>query len=177
MGRVIADILAMVCRWVLGGLLLFAAWHKLQDPQSFAESIRAFKFLPDHLIIVSAFAFPWLEVVAGVCLVLGWWGRAAAVLAGLLLAGFTVAIARVLILGIPVGECGCFGKLKIVCEPAPSICHIIRNVLMMLMALLPVVVGGGYLCLDGLCAGKRRTNATAAYGDPSLSTPVAGKSS
>ncbi len=172
MTRALVDVLSMLCRWVVGGLLLLAAYHKLQDPQQFAEAIRAFKILPDHLVVVSAFAFPWVEVVVGLCLVLGFWNRAAAAVAVLLLAGFTVAIAHVLMSGKPVGECGCFGKVKIICDAKPSICHIIRNVVMMLLMIVPIVKGGGFLCLDGVV--KRRSADRAAVGDPSLSTPVAG---
>ena len=79
-------------RLVLGGLFVFAAYNKLipqgegatsSGPQGFAWTIQAFKLgLPDWFVRFSTFTTPWIEVVAGVLLIIGVWTRGAAMVIG-----------------------------------------------------------------------------------------------
>lgn len=140
--------LAMVCRVVVGGLMAYAAFLKFQGIPSFADGIKAFKILPDHLIYVSAFAFPWIEAIAGVLLVLGLWTRGAALVCVALLGGFLFAIISVLVRDIAVSDCSCFGKTGFLCKGPPSWCHIAQDVILMAMSLVVCVVGHGFVGLD-----------------------------
>ena len=51
---------------------------------------------------------PWWEIGAGTLLLLGWWTRAAALLAAALFSAFGVAVTVALIRGLDI-DCGCFG--------------------------------------------------------------------
>ena len=58
-----------------------------------------------------ALVLPWLEVFAGLALVLGIWRRTAAAIFGALLIVFVGAISINLARGHPI-DCGCFGTSK-----------------------------------------------------------------
>ena len=91
----------------LGLLFVAAALPKLADPPSFAHMIYNYRILPGSLVNLPALVLPWLELLAGVALVLGIWRRTAAALIGLLLLVFIAAIAFNLARGHAI-DCGCF---------------------------------------------------------------------
>lgn len=131
-------ILVTRCEVALAALFLWAAFNKLQPPngpQLFSDSIHAFKIgMPETFFRLATSVTPWIEVVAGLCLLFGLWSRAAAtVLAGLLVV-FIGLIASVLIRGLN-AECGCFGKLSPFCPEKITSCNIIQNVILLAMAL------------------------------------------
>ena len=149
-GPVMSAIL-LLCRLIVGGLLVFAAVLKLPKPGVFHDSIRAFRVLPDHLAAVSAFAFPWLEIIAGVCLVLGVWARASATICAGLLVGFLGAVISVMVRSdVTVSECGCFGDAIVICTGPPGPCHIVQNVVLSALAIIVIVRGAGRVSIDDL---------------------------
>jgi len=137
----------LVVRVLLAGLFLFAAAMKLRDPQQFAFSVAAFKLLPDPLVALTTYIVPWTELVAGVCLLLGLWARAAAFVIALLLTAFIAGIASVLQRGMNV-TCGCFGKFEIPCTGPLGACHLVRNGVLLAMAAFVVWLGPGSLAVD-----------------------------
>lgn len=139
--------LVLPLRLILAALFAFAAYVKIVDPRLFAQSVEAFKILPEHLVVTMTFVIPWTEMFVAACLVLGLWTRAAALVLTGLLAVFVVGIVSVLYRGMDV-KCGCFGKYEIPCSGALGICHIIRNGVLMLMSLLVVIFGPGPLAID-----------------------------
>lgn len=159
--KAILDILCLLFRLALGGVLLYAAWHKLTNPQAFAEVVKAYKMVPDHLTIVSTFAVPWTEVIVGVCLIFGFWSRAAGAVATVLVAAFLATIIQAMVRGVNLTECGCFGK-PLICSGPPSACHIIQDAVLLIMALFPMVFGGGYLSVDRVMNGRTARAAAAA---------------
>ncbi len=144
----------LILRLLLAGVLLYAAWLKLKDPasaQKFANAIAAYKILPNHLVIVSTFAFPWLEAIAAVLLVLGLWTRAAAAVAGLLFVAFIGAIGSAMLReSISLTTCGCFGERSLLCTGPPSWCHIAQNAGLTAMCLLVLWRGSGVVGFDRL---------------------------
>ncbi len=93
---------------VLGALFLVAALAKIVDVASLAREVHNFRIVPfwsEHLV---AMTLPWVELVAGLALVLGIRPRAGAWVAGVLLAGFTVGVALAMARGLNF-HCGCFG--------------------------------------------------------------------
>lgn len=148
----IMSTLLLLSRIVVGGMIVYAAVLKLPKPNVFHDSVKAYRLLPEHLEIVSAYAFPWLELIAGVCLVLGVWARAAATIAAMLLVGFIVAIASVMIRAdVDVPECGCFGDSAIkICTGPPGWCHIAQNSVLTLLSLFVLIRGAGRISIDDL---------------------------
>jgi uncharacterized membrane protein YphA (DoxX/SURF4 family) len=144
------DRVAAGCRIFVGALFIFAAVMKLRDPQAFAFAINAFKIIPekaDHLAVVAAFVLPWLEGLTGLCLLLGFWTRSAALLISLMLLAFMGGISWVIANGWNV-ECSCFGKFELPCRGAVGACHLIRNTVLVLASGLVLFRGPGPLALD-----------------------------
>jgi uncharacterized membrane protein YphA (DoxX/SURF4 family) len=154
-GSAVFGALCVPLRVALGGLFLYAAYNKLfimNGPQLFSESIKAFKvFDPksqEQLIQMATFVTPWIEIVAGLALVLGFWTRAAAGVLGLLLLGFIGLIASALARGLNV-SCGCFGKISPFCPEKIGMCNIVQNSILLAMALLIMMCSRHVLALTG----------------------------
>ena len=100
--------LRVAARLLLGLVFIAAALQKIYDPPGFAKSIWAYELFPPWSLHPLALVLPWLELVCGLLLCLGWWLRAAALWLGLLLLSFTLALSINLARHHPV-DCGCFG--------------------------------------------------------------------
>lgn len=77
------------------------------DPSVFALLLNNYKLLPSWAINPIAILLPWLEVVAGTCLLLGFWAIGSALLVSILLFVFTAALSINLARGLDI-SCGCF---------------------------------------------------------------------
>ena len=153
----------LVIRVLLGALFLFSAYNKLRPgdaslpsgparditsgPFLFALSIEKFELLPQQLIVPATYAIPWAEAVCGAALILGIWGRAAALTLAGLVASFTGAIIIVINRPGPTPTCGCFGKYKLFCEGPIGWCKVGENSLILVMLLVVVVSGAGWCAL------------------------------
>jgi putative oxidoreductase len=91
----------------LGAIFIVAAWPKIVDPPSFAHMIYNYRIVPAPLINLSALIMPWVELLAGLALILGVWTRGARWLVGILLVTFIIAISINLARGNAI-DCGCF---------------------------------------------------------------------
>ena len=91
----------------LGIVFVVAAIPKIGDPPAFAHMIYNYRLLPGGAINAMALVMPWVEMLVGIALILGVWKREAAVVAGILLLVFLVAIGVNLARGHAV-DCGCF---------------------------------------------------------------------
>ncbi len=100
----------LLARFYLGGVFLFAAWGKILDPYEFAVNIATYQVLPLELVNLSAIVLPWIELVAGVLLILGVFTRAESLLVNGMLLVFIAAIASALYRELDLGTCGCFAS-------------------------------------------------------------------
>ena len=91
----------------LGAIFIIAALPKIADPPSFAHMIYNYRLVPSSLINLSALVMPWVELLAGLALVLGVWKAAARTVVAILLAVFIVAISINLTRDNAI-DCGCF---------------------------------------------------------------------
>jgi len=98
----------VVARLVLGVVWVVAGALKLGDPAENVRAVRAYDLLPESLVQVVGHALPVVEIVVGLCLLLGLLTRWAALVSGLLLLGFVVGISAAWARGMSI-ECGCFG--------------------------------------------------------------------
>jgi len=102
---------SLLLRLVLGGAFIVAGTLKFLQPATFAADIGNYRLLPHEAINLLAITLPWIEVVAGVLLVLGFWRRASAAVIAVLLIIFLTAIGQALARGLDV-RCGCFGTVE-----------------------------------------------------------------
>ena len=91
----------------LGAIFVIAALPKIADPPSFAHMIYNYRLVPSSLINFSALVMPWVELLAGLALILGVWRTAARNVVGILLAVFIIAISINLFRDNAI-DCGCF---------------------------------------------------------------------
>jgi len=97
----------VVCRMILGGIFIYASLDKIVHPLEFTRIIDRYKLVPDIFINGLAFFLPWIELLAGLFLVLGIFVRGAAVILTGLLIIFLLALGINTLRGIG-GGCGCF---------------------------------------------------------------------
>ena len=91
----------------LGSIFVAAAVPKILDPPAFAHRVYNYRLLPGVAVNAAALVLPWIELLAGLALVVGFWKRTAAGIAGVLLLVFVAALSINLARRNPV-ECGCF---------------------------------------------------------------------
>lgn len=164
-GSSVLGALSLIARVALGGLFLYAAYMKLDDPQLFAQAIEKFKLTTpgdhDHLVKLAAFSIPWVEAVCGTALILGLWTRASALVLIALLGFFTYAIFGVISRG-ETFKCSCFGRLRLFCPEEISRCNLKQNAGMMAVGLIPLIIGGGRFSLDAMLFRRRISTARVA---------------
>lgn len=100
--------IGVVARLVTGGVWIVAGALKLPDPASSVRAVRAYELLPEQVVPAVGYLLPVLEVVVGLCLVLGLLTRANAVVSALLFLAFIIGIASAWARGLQI-DCGCFG--------------------------------------------------------------------
>ena len=99
----------LVLRWLLGCLFVYASFHKIMDPAGFAKIIYGYDLFPAASINLIAIVLPYIELTAGLALILGIYPRAAAVILSGLLVAFILAISINAIRGHEF-DCGCFSS-------------------------------------------------------------------
>lgn len=145
-------LLQLPLRVFLGGAFMFAAYNKIGGVQSFANAIKGFRVVDadkhGYLIQSAAYMMPWVEMIAGVMLVIGLWTRASAVIIWLLLVGFMAALIHVILDDSISADCSCFGDITIGCPPGVGWCQVIRDVILLVPTTYLVWRQGGILALD-----------------------------
>jgi uncharacterized membrane protein YphA (DoxX/SURF4 family) len=98
----------LAARLLVGGVWIYAGLLKLPHPESSVTAVRAYQLLPTGLADSVGHVLPTLEVVVGVCLVLGLLTRFSGAVSALLQVAFIIGIVSVWSRGIAI-NCGCFG--------------------------------------------------------------------
>ncbi len=109
----LARILHWVCRLVLGGLFIYAAYTKLKAPLLFEMALSAYQLLPAWAVIKVAWLLPRLELALGVVLIVGWGLRYTSTFTALLMTAFLFAMTRSYLRGNAI-DCACFGLGEVV---------------------------------------------------------------
>jgi len=143
------DIALLLTRLTVGGYLLLAGVGKAS--REINDGLGSFyngsfsrlqpAWLPDLLAAPYGYALPWLEIVVGSLLVVGLFGRAAAVATGLMIASFTIALAM---------------KFGLKAEPAEAPHPFSSNYIQIAVCLLLTVLGPGGLSIDRVAFGRRK---------------------
>jgi len=98
---------ALLSRWVIGAVFIYAAVPKLLDMPAFAAAIANYRMLPEVLVALVAAVLPGVELVTGAALVAGVGVRGGVILAEAMLLAFVVALIQGIVRGIDT-SCGCF---------------------------------------------------------------------
>ncbi|MCX6435641.1 MAG: DoxX family protein [Actinobacteria bacterium] len=100
--------LGLVFRLVVGAVLLVAGYLKAFNPSKAKMAVRAYEALPIPVANILGVALPWIEIGAGLLLILGVAVRKTAIFSGFLMLIFIIAIAQAWARGLSI-DCGCFG--------------------------------------------------------------------
>jgi len=144
-------VIIWIGRLVLGGIFLYAGYSKIFFPNRFfwplamlkfsvAANLSNFGFQVDSYKLLSpsgvnfvAHTLPFVEVLLGLLLLIGWRLKIWGTVVTLLLAGFVAAVTRAYLLHMDI-NCGCFAA------PEPvSIKKILEDCIFLLLALLMTV--------------------------------------
>jgi putative oxidoreductase len=96
-------------RLLIGGLFIYASIYKILDPAAFAASIRNYMIIPLSWTNLVAVMLPWIEIGAGLFLILGIQTRPSALLTSGMLAVFLGAVLYAYSIGLDI-DCGCFSS-------------------------------------------------------------------
>ena len=126
--------LTLIFRLTLGAVLLIAGYLKAINPQKSAMAVRAYEVLPISIANFFGYTLPWFEIGVGALLILGVAVRISAVLGGLTMLIFILAISQAWARGLSI-DCGCFGGGGTV-DPSQTkyLEEILRDFGLMLMA-------------------------------------------
>lgn len=107
-----ASWLVVVARLLVGGVFVFAGMSKLALPHGeVVAQIQQYTVIPKVLTPVIAAVLPWVEVLSGAALLIGFLTTPAAWLLVAQLVSFCLLMMVVLAMGIEIEDCGCFGDL------------------------------------------------------------------
>lgn len=100
---------SLIVRLYLSWVFLSACWHKLAHPEVFAVDVATYQLLPLYAVNLFALVVPWVELLVGLLLLVGYRVRASALLVVLLMLSFIAALVWALHLGLDM-SCGCFAS-------------------------------------------------------------------
>jgi len=101
------DYLNLIVRLAVGAIFIYASIDKIASPAQFARIVYNYHLVPADLINIFALLLPWVELFAGLTIILGFWKEGGILLANLLVLSFIIALAINLFRGVNI-ECGCF---------------------------------------------------------------------
>ncbi|MGB0716891.1 MAG: DoxX family protein [Phycisphaerae bacterium] len=83
----------LLVRLIVGGTFVYLAYNKIADPVTFLKNINEYRMLePGFFMNTIAITLPWIEMLAGIALILGVMIRGAALTAAGMLLVFTPTI-------------------------------------------------------------------------------------
>jgi uncharacterized membrane protein YphA (DoxX/SURF4 family) len=122
-------------RLFLGIVFVVASVDKIVHPKAFAEIIYNYQILPGFLINLTAIILPWLELLLGLCLLLGIWMPGAVLLSTFLLIVFQGSLVFNLARGLNI-YCGCFNTTSDVSSDTSMAWYVFRDGIFLLLALV-----------------------------------------
>ena len=101
------SVIALLCRVILGVILIYASIDKIVHPAEFAKVIGNYNVLPFGLENLLGIILPVLELLVGSCLILGIMLDGSAIITAGMMTVFIIALSQAMIRGIDI-NCGCF---------------------------------------------------------------------
>ena len=101
----------LAARWILGLTFIYASYQKILAPADFAKIVYGYDLFPHAVINLIAIVLPFIELVAGLALILGIYPRSAVLILNGMLVAFIIVLSINLIRGHEF-DCGCFSVKK-----------------------------------------------------------------
>lgn len=122
----------ILLRWVLGLIFIWASVGKISDPGGFAEVVKNYRILPPVLVNPFALILPWVEMICGVTLIIGYLAKGSAVILDILMIVFIISIGINIIRGVDI-SCGCFSNSLVATKSMIS--YLIRDITYLMMGI------------------------------------------
>ncbi|RQW88368.1 MAG: DoxX family membrane protein [Geobacter sp.] len=116
----------------LGLVFVYAGFLKVRDPIAFAGSVAAYKLLPYFFNYLVAATIPWVELICGTLLIIGYRVRASAGIVATMNILFIALLASTIMRGLDI-DCGCFRQGG---EKTSAWIAILRDILFLSAALI-----------------------------------------
>ena len=133
--RSVLDVVAVLARWLLGGLFLYMGLSKALHPVEFLKLVRQYEMVSDPLLLNSiAVVLPWFEAFCGLLLLAGVAVRGSALMLLAMLVPFTLLVLRRALAmhatqGTPFCDisfdCGCGAGEVVICTKLVENCALI----------------------------------------------------
>ena len=130
----------LAARWILGLTFIYASFHKIMLPEDFARIVYGYDLFPHVLINLIAIIIPFLELVAGLALIIGLYPRSAAIIINALLLAFIAALTINLIRGHEF-DCGCFSDSQSGYTSSPKV-TIVRDIIYLALGAVVLLFQG-----------------------------------
>ena len=130
----------LAARWILGFTFIYASFHKIISPADFAKIVYGYGLFPAGLINLIAIIIPFLELVGGLALLLGYYPRSAAVIINGLLLAFIVVLSINLVRGHEF-DCGCFSAGQSGYASSPKV-TLLRDIIYFILGLQVILFSG-----------------------------------
>ncbi|MCX5873190.1 MAG: DoxX family membrane protein [Deltaproteobacteria bacterium] len=137
----------LFARLLIGALFVYASVHKIWAPLDFAVSIRNYNILPPSWSNMVALTLPWIELGAGVFLILGIQTKPSALITTWMLGVFLVALIYVYYIGLDI-DCGCFSSAAS-STGRVGINHFVRDGLLFSVSLFILLMDRGDFSVSG----------------------------
>ncbi|MCE5299693.1 MAG: DoxX family membrane protein [Spirochaetia bacterium] len=96
---------------LLGMLFILSSISKIENPAKFADAIEAYKIVPGAFVWPMVYTMPWIQIIAGACLILDIFAQSASFVISGLLVVYIIAISQAWARGFEM-ECGCFDLIE-----------------------------------------------------------------
>jgi uncharacterized membrane protein YphA (DoxX/SURF4 family) len=124
--------LILTCRIVMGAVFVYAAMSKIGDVATFSQQIHNYRMVPIWSENLIAMTLPWIEMFAGLSMLLGIRPRGGSTIVTLLMAVFVVAVIVALFTGLDI-DCGCFGTAG---ATRVGLAKLAENLVMLILAFI-----------------------------------------
>jgi uncharacterized membrane protein YphA (DoxX/SURF4 family) len=146
-GAGVGPMLRTLLRIGLGCMFLVAAYPKFSDPGGFANLVAQYQLLPAFAVDLFSLWLPAFEITVGLGLILTLWEREFALLVGLLLLMFIVALGQALLRNLGIA-CGCF-DIEGATDAGESWFSLIRDVVLLFPVAWMILTGGQRFLFGG----------------------------
>ena len=151
----ILTMIALPLRVYIGVVFVLASLYKIHDPYAFALSIATYQILPLWVINPFALLLPWVELLVGITMVLGYWTRESAALISGMMVMFLIALTLALTKDLQM-SCGCFASQEAADEI--GVHTIYRDLAWLGAALWTLIFDDGRFGLDGWLSYRKKRN-------------------
>lgn len=102
----------LLLRLICGAVFAFAGFSKLIQPsQYFQIAVHFYQVLPDAWIPMLSFILPWLELILGTFLILGYSMRQTSTALLCLIIGLQLMLGQAILRGLFIDQSGCFSGM------------------------------------------------------------------